>query len=99
MAAIVAVVPPEQTEISGPALAVVGGNETYKITSSKFEAQAPFEIVQRNVYTPAVSPVTVAVGLVRLLNTAPPLPDTSDQLPVPTVGVFAAIVAEVPQIV
>ena len=41
---------------------------------------------------PNVKPVTVLVGLLVLVMVAPPL--TTDQLPVPVVGVLAASVVE-----
>ena len=53
-------------------------------------------IVQRNTNAPTLNPVTPDVGEVGSVITAPPLPDTCVQYPVPIVGVFPASEAVVP---
>ena len=53
----------------------------------------PFEIVQRNVFTPKLNPVTPEVGEVGVVTT--PVPAITVQRPVPTIGAFAASVAMV----
>jgi hypothetical protein len=56
---------------SGPAVAVVGSALFVSATSSKLEHE-PFVIVQRNVtLDPAASPVTVVVGELMFVMTAP----------------------------
>ena len=57
----------------------------------------PLVIVQVNVFTPVVKPVTPLVGLVGVVTT--PVPAVTVHAPVPTVGVFAANVAVLEQIV
>src|SRR5580765_4358819 len=54
-------------------------------------AQAPFEIFHLRTFAPVPKPVIVVVGLVGVVIV--PLPLTNVQSPVPTTGVFAAIVA------
>ena len=57
------------------------------------DEQVPAEVILHcNTFIPNAKPVTVVVGLLELVNTAEP--DTTDQLPVPVVGVFAPKVAE-----
>lgn len=56
-------------------------------------------IVQTKLYKPGVSPVTVEVGEVGEVITAPPFPAFIVHNPVPTVGAFPAKVAVKPHIV
>ena len=65
--------------------------------ASVLGVQVPLVIVQTNVLTPVVKPVTPLVGLVGVVTT--PVPAVTVQTPVPTVGVFAAKVAVGEQIV
>ena len=63
-------------------------------TSSVEEVQAPLDMVQRKVAAePTVNPVTPEVGEEAVVIVA--VPDTTDQVPVPLVGVFPAKVAVV----
>ncbi len=55
------------------------------------EVQGLFEIVQANTFTPNPIPVIVVTGDNELLIV--PLPETNDQVPVPTVALLAAISA------
>ena len=66
------------------------------ITSSEELGQGLLVIVHLSMYVLPLVPVKVEVGLDVLLN-EPPVPLTFVHLPVPTVGVFAASVAVVPQ--
>ena len=63
-------------------------------TSSVELGQLPPAIVQRNVFSPADKLLTVVVGSLALANV--PLPEITDQVPVPEVGALAASVAVVP---
>ena len=67
------------------------------VIASILGVQVPFVIVQVNVFTPVVNPVTPLVGLAGVITT--PLPAVTVQTPVPTVGVLAASVAVGLQIV
>ena len=67
-------------------------------TSSVEAAQGALLIVQRKVYVVPAVPLNVVVGLAAFTK-EPPAPLTIVQVPVPTVGVFAASVAEVAQTV
>src|SRR5262245_15013764 len=55
-------------------------------------AHVPFEIFHLNTFAPVPKDVTVVAGSDGVVIT--PLPLTSDQSPVPTRAVFAAIVAD-----
>ena len=69
------------------------------MTTSLVEpVQGELLIVQRKVYLLPATPVKAEVGLDGVV-TVPPAPDTMLHEPVPTVGVFAANVAEVAQTV
>ena len=59
--------------------------------------QVPLVIVQTNVFTPVVKPVTPLVGLDGVVTVA--VPAVTVQSPVPTVGALAANVAVGEQIV
>ena len=65
--------------------------------SSALGVHVPLVMVQVNVLTPAVNPVTPLVGLLGVVTTA--VPAVTVQTPVPTAGVFAAKVAAGLQIV
>ena len=68
--------------------------EVVIITSSVEGVQGALEIVQRSVAVPGTaSPVTPDVGEVGVVMVA--VPETTDHVPVPTVGVFPANVAVV----
>jgi len=58
--------------------------------SSVVAVHAPFEMVQRNVFTPELNPVTPEVGDEGVVTVA--LPAITVQFPVPTKGVFPASV-------
>ena len=49
-------------------------------------------ILHCKTFVPKLNPLTELVGILELVKTAEP--DTTDQLPVPVVGVFAAKVVE-----
>lgn len=61
------------------------------VISSVDATHVPFEIVQRKVFTPVVSPVTPEVGEEGVVTVADPA--ITDHAPVPTTGVFPARVA------
>ena len=67
------------------------------VIASVLGGQVPLVIVHTNVFTPVVNPVTPDVGLVGVVTVA--VPAVTVQAPVPTVGVFAAKVAEAEHIV
>lgn len=86
----------EQMVWSMPALATVGSASTVMITVSFEAGQVPFTMLQTNTFWPMLSPVTDEVAELTLPNV--PLPDTSDQVPVPVVGTLAAKADELEQI-
>ena len=63
------------------------------ITSSSEAAQGALLMVQRKVAEPTTNPVTPEVGLDGVVTVA--VPEITDQLPVPLVGVLPASVAVV----
>ena len=67
------------------------------VMASALGVQVPLLIVQVNVFTPVVKPVTPLVGLAGVVTA--PVPAVTVQSPVPTVGVFAAKVEVGEQIV
>jgi hypothetical protein len=78
---------------SDPAAGVLRGLDREIVMSSVEGLQIPLVIVQRSVYVTPAFPVNVDEGLA-LLENVPPAPVTTDQLPVPDDGVFAASVDE-----
>ena len=81
----------EQIVWSGPAADVVGSWSTLMVMASVLGVQVPFVIVHTNVLTPVVKPVTPELGSVGSVTVAVPVLNV--QIPVPTIGVFAANVA------
>ena len=67
------------------------------VIASVLGGQVPLVIVQTNVFTPVVNPVTPDVGLVGVVTT--PVPAVTVHAPVPTVGALAAKVAVAEHIV
>ena len=65
--------------------------------ASVLGGQVPLLIVQTNVFTPVVNPVSPLVGLAGVVTA--PAPAVTVHSPVPTVGAFAAKVAFGEQIV
>ena len=65
--------------------------------ASVLGVQVPLLIVQLNVFTPVVNPVTPDVGEPGVVTVA--VPAVTVQTPVPIIGVFAASVAVALQIV
>ena len=65
--------------------------------ASLLGVHVPLLIVQVNVFTPVVKPVTPDVGLVGVVTVA--VPAVTVQTPVPIIGVFAAKVDVALQIV
>ena len=80
-----------------PAADVVGNWSTLMVIASVLGVHVPLLMVQVNVFTPVVKPVTPEVGLVGVVTVA--VPAVTVHNPVPTVGVFAAKVAVGLQIV
>lgn len=70
----------------GPALEVEGARSTRNNTVSTEGGQEPLVMVQANMLLPGERPVTDEVG--ELTEVMVPLPDTSDQVPVPIEGVL-----------
>ncbi len=73
-----------------PALEMVGASLTIIATVEIEGAHGEFEIVQEKIFVPTASPVIDVVGDNELVIT--PVPDTNDQVPMPTVAVLAFIV-------
>ncbi len=67
------------------------------VIASVLGVHVPLVIVQTNVFTPVVNPVTPLVGELGVVTT--PVPAVTVQAPVPTTGVLAASVAVGEQIV
>ena len=85
-----------QTVWSVPANDVVGLSSTVIVTSET-EVQVPSVIAHSNTLSPVFKPVTMELGDKELLKT--PAPEIKVQKPEPAVGVFAANVKDVLQIV
>ena len=80
----------------GPALATVGFAVKVITTSSVEATQGELEMVHLNVYVVPAVPVNADVGLLGVVM-VPPAPLIMLQVPVPITAVFAAKVADVPQ--
>jgi len=78
----------EQTDWSGPALAVVGDAPLVIVTVSRDGGHDALLIVHTNVLAPAESPVTPDVGLPGVVTDAPPA--MTVHAPEPTTGVLPA---------
>ena len=74
----------------GPAFDVVGLSSTKIVTEETDDKQGTLEMVQSKILAPIPKPVIALFGEVGLVII--PLPETKVHSPVPTVGVFAAIV-------
>jgi hypothetical protein len=79
---------------SGPALAAVGLRLNVITTSSEEEAQGELVIVHLSVYVLPATPLNAEVALEGVVI-VPPVPDTIDHAPVPTVAALPANVTEV----
>src|SRR5690606_497790 len=80
-----------------PAFVPEGNVSKVIVTSSVLGAHtAPFEIVQRNTYVVPAVPVNVVAGSASSAKEPAPSPLTTLHSPVPTTGVLAASVADVP---
>jgi hypothetical protein len=99
----VGVLPAKVTEVkpqvavlvwSGPAFAVVGLRLNVITTSSEEEAQGELVIVHLSVYVLPATPLNAEVALEGVVI-VPPVPDTIDHAPVPTVAALPANVTEV----
>ena len=77
----------------GPALAILVAGSTWMVIVELVLEQVPAEVMLHcNTFMPNDKPLTVVLGEVDEVNTAEP--DTTDQVPVPVVGVLAASVVE-----
>ena len=75
----------------GPALAILVAGSTWIVIVLEVDEQVPAEVIFHcNTFVPRPRPLTVVVAELELVNTA--VPDTTDQVPVPVVGVLAASV-------
>lgn len=63
------------------------------IISSDEDTHAPLVIVQRNVFAPTESPLTVLAGSDKIVIVA--VPEMTDHAPVPEAGVLAVNVVDV----
>jgi hypothetical protein len=83
------VVPSAQIAWSAPTVAGVGWASSVIVTSAEESAQGGFEIVQRRTTGPAPEVlVKMAFGSFALGLNVPEPPETTDHVPVPTVGVL-----------
>lgn len=69
-----------------PAFAKVGARSTCILIVDELAPQTPFTIVHSKIFNPAPRPVTEDVANVGVVIV--PLPEITDQVPVPTSGVF-----------
>ena len=77
----------------GPALAILVAGSTCMVIVELVLEQVPAEVMLHcNTFMPNDKPLTVVLGEVDDVNTAEP--DTTDQVPVPVVGVLAASIVE-----
>jgi hypothetical protein len=96
LAAIVVVGDAIQSVCVGPAFDTEGISFTIKATVAVEAKHGGFEIVHAKTFVPNPKPVIVVFSIVGFVII--PLPETKVHIPVPTVGVFAAIVAELDEI-
>lgn len=87
----------EQMVESLPAFAAVGNASTKMDTVSEEEGQVPLAMVQTNVFTPTLNPVTPQDGEVAVNKDAPPA--VTVHVPFPITGVFPFKVEVVEQMV
>ena len=87
----------EQIVCGEPAADAVGFASTLIATVLVEVGQDPLEIVHIKIFAPALSPLTVAFA--ELIGETDPVPETSDQDPVPTAGTLALKVVVEEQIV
>ena len=74
-------------------MAILGAGSTWIVMVLEVDEQVPAEVILHcKTLFPNDKPETVVVGLLELVKTALPL--TTDQLPIPVVGVLAAKVVE-----
>ena len=73
-----------------PAFASVGISFTVIVTFELEFAQGEFEIVQAKTFAPNPNPVIVVLGINEFVIV--PDPEIRDQVPTPTVAVFAAMI-------
>ena len=77
----------------GPEFAMLDAGSTWIVMALEVDEQVPAEVILHcKILFPNDKPETVVLGLFELVKTALPL--TTDQLPVPVVGVLAANVVE-----
>jgi hypothetical protein len=73
----------------GPAFAILGAGFTIMVIVEFVNGHAPLLLMLHSkTFVPRLNPLTVVVGLFGLLNI--PEPETTDHVPNPEVGVFAA---------
>jgi hypothetical protein len=73
-----------------PAFAMVGRSSTKMVTVETEDKQGELEIAHSKTFVPKPNPVMVVFGKVGFVII--PLPEINVHKPVPTIGVFAAIV-------
>jgi hypothetical protein len=87
-----------QSDWFDPAMDVPGKSKTERVKVEIGETQTPLIIVQPTTVFPKVNPVSKVVGEVDAVTA--PLPESTDQLPTPVIGVFPnnVVVGDVIQI-